>query len=414
MVQSIKSVLSSYLSDKKNFENFKKRSLLSSPEEMENMRDSDAERLIVSYLDSLMYDKRRNGPVEARLRFCTHNPKMTDPVIPLEVYYPVFDGTLTGSVPCLSSSGRKLSLDCVGVAAVAPLRKFLVDFIYEGKAVAEHVYEKTDFGKKILSAVSYPKELEDMVCEGFEGRRTLSPAGTHEKEKQVYFPLGDGEYALLVLVEPVSAMRVFSERVRKKSISDRIAFNKGERDAVRYVPTLALRHVGGTNPQNVSHMATETGGNFYQIFAEFPKPGKYRRYPRRSVFELADGKTAKALAEEIIGLKAGGYENFNIKKGILRRYERLLDLAEEAMASFAATDWEEREKKGKIPKRQESAAALLVGKEAVFDEEDAMELAKDFAEWLVRLTKEGLDEEEIEKARGLAYKRWKRMVRWSS
>ncbi len=95
---------------------------------------------------------------------------------------------------------------------------------------------------------------------------------SHKLAKQVYWPLGDGEYHLLAPLFPTSLAHSLWQTVREDRFSEEakaarvakkanVAYSHGFRE----YPDLAIQSFGGTKPQNISQLNSERYGKNYLL-----------------------------------------------------------------------------------------------------------------------------------------------------
>ncbi|WP_303902224.1 type I-F CRISPR-associated protein Csy1 [Thiohalomonas denitrificans] len=161
--------------------------------------------------------------------------------------------------------------DIVGNAAALDVYKFL-KLEVGGKSLLDLALEGDS---ALQAAFSDNAEQAKSWMEAFTG--LIEPKGelaSHRLAKQLYWPLGKGEYHLLAPLFPtslvhrvVSGIRVdrFSEEAKaaRKAYWDREPHPHGFCE----YPDLAIQNFGGTKPQNISQLNSERYGENYLLAA---------------------------------------------------------------------------------------------------------------------------------------------------
>jgi CRISPR-associated protein Csy1 len=95
---------------------------------------------------------------------------------------------------------------------------------------------------------------------------------SHKLAKQIYWPLGKGEYHLLAPLFPTSLAHVVWNTIREDRFSEdskeaRTACKAGKphTQGYREYPNLAVQKYGGTKPQNISQLNSERHGENYLL-----------------------------------------------------------------------------------------------------------------------------------------------------
>ncbi len=165
--------------------------------------------------------------------------------------------------------GAQLVADVVGNAAALDVYKFLNLRIGERNildlAAADH--------PTLAAALSNDAEEAHawMGCFAALVQPKGEPA-SHELAKQVYWPLGDGEYHLLAPLFPTSLVHSLWKAIREDRFSEEAAAARAARKAggahphgFREYPELAIQSFGGTKPQNISQLNSERYGENYLL-----------------------------------------------------------------------------------------------------------------------------------------------------
>jgi CRISPR-associated protein Csy1 len=160
---------------------------------------------------------------------------------------------------------------------------------------------------------------------GFSEALKLSEPGSHTLAKQVYFPLGDGEYHLLAPLASSSLThsvynRIMDVRFGEEAKALRDARKKGKyaEGVLTDFTGLATQSFGGTKPQNISLLNSQRRGRAFLFNAQPPSwktkltPlqkdtafwSGYRYQVRRAIYELQDFIKANAFRESNMEIRA--------------------------------------------------------------------------------------------------------------
>ena len=190
------------------------------------------------------------------------------------------------------------------------------------------------------------KELGDTDSEWMQAFANIaipqSRASSHKLLKQIYWPIGNGDYHLLSpLFSSAVANHVwkvirhdrFSDETKaaRKARSDGTAYPHGFRE----YPELAIQRFGGTKPQNISWLNTKRYGENYLLPALPPNwqsPAIRPPFAVNSVFDRIFGNRARV--RELVRALRGfldsvvRYNNLSIRK---KRAELTAYLCDEAL-----------------------------------------------------------------------------------
>lgn len=170
-------------------------------------------------------------------------------------------------------------------AAFTGLSSVLVRYLSETKTVLQNFQEDTPLIRKEVAMLGY--EYEKLRKAILEIKKLESPKASDTTLKQVFFPIGDGNYHLLTVLPSTTMLTALQEKIfacRKKEweSSNKKESNYGESYILIPYPTKV--YFGGKKPQNIS--AFNTGIGFYMLSSEPPHLSNRRlRLPRRSFFK---------------------------------------------------------------------------------------------------------------------------------
>jgi CRISPR-associated protein Csy1 len=159
--------------------------------------------------------------------------------------------------------------DVVGNAAALDVNKFL-NLKVGGKTLLQLAIEG-DVG--MCAALSHDAQKAKSWMKFFaELTSEKGEPSSHKLAKQVYWPVGDGEYHILAPLFPTSLVGAVWNSIRHDRYSEtaklaRAAHREGahhDRGYCEY-PNLAIQKFGGTKPQNISQLNSERYGENYLL-----------------------------------------------------------------------------------------------------------------------------------------------------
>lgn len=163
----------------------------------------------------------------------------------------------------------------------------LLSFILES---GQSVYETLLRDKESLRAelASLPVDYDKIVEGLLQIQTNPQPEATDERLRQVYFPVGEGNYHLLSVLPPSSLMIELTRRIRKmekKRIESRNPKSETYGESYKQIYDLTQVSWGGTKPQNISTLNNEVGGRTYML-ASVPPQIQIRKIvrPRTNFF----------------------------------------------------------------------------------------------------------------------------------
>lgn len=165
-------------------------------------------------------------------------------------------------------------IDAVGNAAALDVAA-LLQLSYDGKTLISHI-EQGD-ASPLRPFANSDEQLSEWLA-GFRMVLEGGEASSHKYAKQLYFPVGDGDYHLLApLYSSSLAFSVNSRIAASRYLDEAKEARKAKRegryhaDPVVDYPDTAIRSFGGTKPQNVSQLNSSQGGKAFLISAAPPE-----------------------------------------------------------------------------------------------------------------------------------------------
>lgn len=235
--------------------------------------------------------------------------------------------------------GAALAADVVGNAAALDVYKFLnlrlgeqsiLDLaVADDPALAEALSTNHEEAKAWMIAFATLPQAK-------------SETASHKLTRQVYWPLGDGNYHLLAPLFPTSLVHGLWKTVREHRFSDAAKAAREARKAgvdhphgFHEYPELAIQSFGGTKPQNISQLNSERYGENYLLPALPPNWQSAAIRPPfgvSSVFDRTFGNRPR-VRELVCALRAflervAHYSNVHIRD---KRAELTAHLCDEAL-----------------------------------------------------------------------------------
>lgn len=208
---------------------------------------------------------RRVGQIQQ----VTHAIKYTHPDARGSSLYSAGNQHASDSEVGTHTLGAALAADVVGNAAALDVYKFL------NLRVGEHSILELAVADEPALAEAFSENTEE--AQGWMSAfATLAAAkgetASHKLARQVYWPLGEGNYHLLAPLFPTSLVHALWKTVREDRFSDEAKAAREARKAgivhphgFREYPELAIQSFGGTKPQNISQLNSERYGENYLL-----------------------------------------------------------------------------------------------------------------------------------------------------
>lgn len=283
-------------------------------------------------------------------------------------------------------------LDVFGNAAALDVYKFLTLSMQNNKTVLEHLEQETAEIQRqfTLSTVNFAEIQSGLLAIKQDDSSTQK---THERIKQVYFPVGD-EYHLLSLLTPSGLMFEFKQRINHIRFSDqakkaRDSKRKGLHDDVGFaeIYDLSVIGFGGTKPQNISILNSQNGGKAY-LLQTLPPTLQQRstQPPRRSFFSnTLNPWTYKESFQAFHRLLAVDYNNINIRQGRDKVIQYIISQVIERMWMVRQLDpgWSEGESYAQLPAFQKFWLDAARQKEREDNDEWLPKVEHELARWFL-------------------------------
>ncbi len=183
--------------------------------------------------------------------------------------------------------------DVVGNAAALDVYKFL-RLEVGGKTLLERAIENDP---ALRAAFSGDKNQAQSWMSAFANiTSSKNRSASHKLAKQVYWPLGNGEYHLLAPLFPTSLVDVVWNTIQKDRFSETAKAARNARRAgssysegYREYPDMAIQKFGGTKPQNISQLNSDRHGENYLLSSCPPTWASERVRPPIGVSSVFDG-----------------------------------------------------------------------------------------------------------------------------
>ncbi len=171
----------------------------------------------------------------------------------------------------LRSGNADARLDVYGNAASLDVYKFLNIRLTGGQSILWHLEQQTPFIKQQcnLSDAAFKKVTQELLAIKKNGAAKMT---TGENIKQVYFPIGHGNYHLLSVLTPSGLMF----KIKKRINALRFAHNthpaqQPTTNTAQHNGSLPAKFAlyvisfGGTKPQNISILNSQNGGTAFLL-----------------------------------------------------------------------------------------------------------------------------------------------------
>lgn len=325
----------------------------------------------------------------SQIRLATHTPKQHHPSSKASaMFYARQDKTHD----FVGSQGLELEADVIGNAAVLDVFKLLRQK-FEGISLLDHLLNADQDFIAALSNNTEQAEIRFQRFLAFSQIPTELNAG--RLSKQVYFPVKQDDYHVLVLLYPSALVHRVYQQISYDRFSEQ---NKVLREArfkqlhhtqeSREYSSLLVQNYGGSKPQNISQLNSDRRGSMWLLPSLPPVwKGQIAELPKStSVFTgyLSNRKDVKPVLNSIIRMYRKEYKNndeFRTKRDDLVDHlvDCVIDMSIELQQS-AISGWTLE------PSRQfnrtESFWLDRGYREELFDKEDLNTLTDEEQEWL--------------------------------
>lgn len=195
------------------------------------------------------------------------------------------------------------AVDAVGNAAALDVAK-LLQLEYEGESLIACLAR--DNTAALQELAENPQQLEQWVA-GFKQVLTNKNLSSHTLAKQIYFPVGPGEYHLLSPLFSSSLAHAMHSRISEARFSDSSkeiyqAFKAGQwhpEPRVIYPKTAAL-NMGGTKPQNISYLNSVRGGRAWLLPCAAPVWQSQNKPPLDQTSIFQERKAFSAMVRDAV------------------------------------------------------------------------------------------------------------------
>jgi len=174
----------------------------------------------------------------------------------------------------LRSGNVGTDVDVVGNSASLDVSKFLSLTLKDGFSVLDHLERNTSYIKTQLSIQSL--EFEEVRKGLLAIKSPQTTTRTSKEIKQIYFPIGNGDYHLLSLLIPSGLIFKLKQRINEMLFSEHAKLARDDRRKGTHNETgfdelynLTVIGFGGANPQNISELNAQNLGKSY-LLPSFP------------------------------------------------------------------------------------------------------------------------------------------------
>lgn len=207
-----------------------------------------------------------------------------------------FIGTNSIAEPAIDIVGNAAALDVGKLLMLEQKGKRLVHFIQQGDMTPFEPFAESD------------QQLAEWLA-GFKLAVTAKDPSSHKLAKQLFWPLEEGGYHLILPVFATSLTHAIYDRVQTARFSEA---QKAARDARRNekhsdtptveYPNLAVQAFGGTKPQNISQLNSTRGGRAY-LLSSAPPTWQSQEQPPLKVTSIFRGPFSRQVYPLLMGLK---------------------------------------------------------------------------------------------------------------
>lgn len=301
----------------------------------------------------------------------------------------IYERRISGSREYVTTASAAVMSDIVySSAAYMGAAKFLLCELEDGRPLFEHVMEADPAVFQELRELGLdPQGLVDGVRSMGNAKM---PDATEYRLRQVYFPIGNGEYQLLTPLPQSSLLASLNRRCRamnKKRQQCRTPDNPHYGEHYEQLLNFVIMGFGGTKPQNISTLNNENHGES-SLLQSLPPCLEDRQvhFPRRDFFsETLPYFSFRDPFMKLHRLFKGDRNNVEIR-GQIR--ELTGDVADEVLLYCCklraeGEGWSDRESCSKLP---ESQKIWLDDKyaEARKDGQWIQEIADAFGRWFIK------------------------------
>jgi CRISPR-associated protein Csy1 len=212
-------------------------------------------------------------------------------------------------------------VDVYGNAAALPAFSFLqVRLQCDGKTLLQHLRENSEPARQLLlEAGDKAEEIRSFFLSalGDPERRQESSS----RIKQVYFPVGNGEYHLLSVLTPALGVYEMKQRIEMRRQP------KEDGSVPLRIPMPIIVGFGGSKPQNISFLNNKSHGTYYLLPSVPPElASRSVRLPKRNFFkETLFYKHLEDLFKHYARLSHTAYTNIRIRDTLNNLFDEYID-----------------------------------------------------------------------------------------
>ncbi|ATO34629.1 CRISPR-associated protein Csy1 [Dickeya dianthicola] len=187
----------------------------------------------------------------------------------------VFSTELAGDNAVLSTASlAQPAIDAVGNAAALDVAKLLQTEHHGDSLLA--ALQRGDH--RALEALAENSEQLAQWLAGFRQVLSDKQPGSHFLAKQIYFPVGEGQYHLLSPLYSSSLSQALDQRLNLARFGEQAKATREARRQKRWhdevdvsYPSIAVQNMGGTKPQNISALNSARSGRSYLLNSAPPQ-----------------------------------------------------------------------------------------------------------------------------------------------
>lgn len=176
--------------------------------------------------------------------------------------------TATATDVLSTASLAQPAIDAVGNAAALDVAK-LLQTEHQGDSLVAAL-QRGDH-RSLEALAESPQQLTQWLA-GFGQVLSDKQPSSHKLAKQIYFPVGDGEYHLLSPLYSSSLSQALDQRLNAVRFGEQAKATREARRQKRWhnevdvsYPGIAVQNMGGTKPQNISALNSARSGRSYLL-----------------------------------------------------------------------------------------------------------------------------------------------------
>ncbi|MGO1296762.1 MAG: type I-F CRISPR-associated protein Csy1 [Vibrio sp.] len=220
----------------------------------------------------------------------------------------IFADQFSGQRDCIGThSIAAPAIDIVGNAAALDVGKLLTLEDETGKRLV-HYIQQDDMTPFETLAISEEQRAEWLA--GFKRAVTAKDPSSHKNAKQLYWPLAEGGYHLVMPLFATALTHEIYDRIQTARFSEPQKAAREARRNDKYsdiatleFPNIAVQTFGGTKPQNISQLNSTRGGRAY-LLSSAPPTWQSQEKPPLKVKSVFRGPFSRQVYRQLTGLKA--------------------------------------------------------------------------------------------------------------